>query len=133
MSQRNPLPTVDIIIKVPEGIVLIKRKNHPYGWAIPGGFIEFGESAEQAAQREAKEETGLHIEQIKQFHTYSDPDRDPRFHTISVVFCAQAQGTPRAASDAAAIGVFTEHNLPDQIAFDHRTILDDYFRQRYTL
>jgi len=131
MLSRNPLPTVDIIIEVPRGIVLIKRKNPPWGWAIPGGFIEYGESAEQAAQREAQEETGLTIHHLMQFHTYSDPERDPRFHTISVVFIAQAQGTPRAASDAADIGVFGEHNLPDTIAFDHHNILDDYFHKRF--
>jgi ADP-ribose pyrophosphatase YjhB (NUDIX family) len=133
MSHRNPLPTVDIIIETDKGIVLIKRTNPPHGWAIPGGFIEYGESAEQAAQREAEEETGLHIEHIKQFHTYSDPDRDPRFHTISVVFSARAQGTPRPDSDAIDVGIFNENNLPDQIVFDHRKILDDFFKKRYNV
>ncbi|MBN2620926.1 NUDIX hydrolase [candidate division WOR-3 bacterium] len=131
MSRRNPLPTVDIIIRVHEGIVLIERKNPPYGWALPGGFIEYGESAEHAAQREAEEETGLMIENVRQFHTYSEPARDPRFHTISLVFTAYAQGIPRAGSDAARIGIFEESTLPDAIVFDHRRILDDYFRQRY--
>lgn len=131
MSRRNPLPTVDIIIEVPGGIVLIKRKNPPDGWALPGGFIEYGESAEHAAQREANEETGLTIKNIRQFHTYSEPTRDPRFHTISVVFTAHAQGIPRADSDAAEAGIFQEHTIPDTIAFDHRSILNDYFQQRH--
>ena len=83
---KNPIPTVDIIIELEgKGIILIKRKNPPYGWAIPGGFVDYGESLENAAMREAKEETSLDIELIKQFHTYSDPKRDKRFHTISTV------------------------------------------------
>jgi ADP-ribose pyrophosphatase YjhB (NUDIX family) len=131
MSHRNPLPTVDIIIEVPGGIILIKRKNPPLGWAIPGGFIEYGESAEQAAQREAKEETGLTIDIITQLHTYSDPGRDPRFHTISVVFIAKATGTPHPDTDAAAIGIFNKNSLPDPIVFDHRQILEDYFTRRF--
>jgi ADP-ribose pyrophosphatase YjhB (NUDIX family) len=131
MTYKNPLPTVDVIIRFQKGIVLIKRKNPPYGWAIPGGFIEYGESAEHAARREAQEETGLTIEKLEQFHTYSDPNRDPRFHTISVVFTAEAKGTPRANTDAAQIGIFKRNNLPDPIAFDHQQILEDYFNQRY--
>ena len=131
MLHRNPLPTVDIIIEVTGGIVLIKRKNPPLGWAIPGGFIEYGESAERAAQREAKEETGLSIVNIRQFHTYSDPDRDPRFHTISVVFIAAATGTPCPDTDAAALGIFSKGHLPDPVVFDHLQILHDYFSGRY--
>ena len=131
MPYQNPIPTVDIIIKVAQGIVLIERKNPPSGWAIPGGFIDYGETAEQAAQREAKEETNLEIKDLKQFHTYSAPDRDPRHHTISVVFTAQAQGTPKADTDAVDIGVFTPENLPENIAFDHRKILQDYFTGKY--
>jgi ADP-ribose pyrophosphatase YjhB (NUDIX family) len=106
MQHRNPIPTVDIIIEISGGIILIKRKNPPFGWAIPGGFIDYGESAEHAAKREAKEETGLDIENLKQFHTYSAPDRDPRHHTISVVFNARTSGTPKADDDAADIGIF---------------------------
>ncbi len=125
----NPLPTVDIIIELVDGgIVLIKRKNPPYGWAIPGGFVEVGESLEEAAVREAREETGLKVRILCQLHTYSAPDRDPRFHTISTVFVASSRGTPRAGDDAAGLGVFTEENLPVDIAFDHREILSDYFR-----
>lgn len=130
VERRNPLPTVDIIIDVAGSVVLIKRKNPPYGWALPGGFINYGESAEHAAQREAHEETGLHVHDLRQFHVYSAPGRDPRFHTISVVFTAQASGTPRAASDAQDVGLFTQNTLPE-LAFDHRQILDDYYKKRY--
>jgi len=126
---KQPRITVDIIIEVEGGIVLIKRKNPPYGWAIPGGFVDYGESLETAAVREAKEETGLDIEDLHQFHTYSDPGRDPRGHTISTVFIARAKGIPRASDDAADIGVFAEDNLPKDIAFDHRDILRDYFEK----
>ncbi len=131
MKYRNPIPTVDIIIEIEGQIVLIKRKNLPHGWAIPGGYVDYGESAEDAARREAKEETGLDITDLKQFHTYSDPDRDPRHHTISVVFIARAKGEPRAADDAAEIRVFTQENLPENLAFDHHDILNDYFKGRY--
>ncbi|MFH1097686.1 MAG: NUDIX hydrolase [Candidatus Desantisbacteria bacterium] len=128
MKYKNPFPTADIIIELKDrGIVLIKRKNPPYGWAIPGGFVEYGESMEQTAVREAKEETGLDISLICQLHTYSAPDRDPRHHTITTVFVAQADGEPKADDDAAEVGIFKEDNLPDDIAFDHRRILADYF------
>ena len=127
---QNPIPTVDIIIEMePKGIVLIKRKNPPYGWAIPGGFVDYGESLEKAAIREAKEETNLRVEIIKQFHTYSDPKRDPRHHSISTVYIAKAKGIPKAKDDALEIGIFNESNLPDEIAFDHRSILSDYFKR----
>jgi ADP-ribose pyrophosphatase YjhB (NUDIX family) len=119
---------VDIIIEIEsKGIVLIKRKNPPYGWAMPGGFVDYGESLEEAAIREAKEETGLEVELGKQFHTYSDPNRDPRHHSISTVFIAKGRGTPKAADDAIEIGIFTRSTLPVEIAFDHRPILNDYF------
>ncbi|MEO0127684.1 MAG: NUDIX hydrolase [candidate division WOR-3 bacterium] len=127
MQYKNPFPTVDIIIEMENGIILIKRKNPPYGWAIPGGFIDYGESAESAAIREAKEETNLDVFDLKQFHVYSDPKRDPRFHTISVVFTAKGKGTPKAKDDAIEIEIFNKNNLPEDIAFDHRKILDDYF------
>ena len=128
---RNPLPTADLIIEVNEGIILIKRKNPPEGWALPGGFVDYGESVESAAVREAKEETGLDAELIRQFHTYSDPKRDPRHHTITTVFIAKAQGYGVAGDDAKEIGVFRRDNLPEMIAFDHRDILNDYFTGRY--
>ncbi|MBI3091180.1 MAG: NUDIX hydrolase [Candidatus Tectomicrobia bacterium] len=133
---RNPIPTVDILIDcvTPEGrrgIVLIERRNEPYGWAIPGGFVDYGESAEDAAAREALEETSLQVHLLRQFHTYSRPGRDPRQHTLSVVFLATAHGSPRAASDAAAIGLFGAETLPRPLAFDHAEILDDFFAGRY--
>jgi len=130
MMYRNPLPTVDIIIEIADKIVLIERKNPPYGWALPGGFIDYNESAEHAALREAREETGLNVQDLRQFHVYSRPGRDPRFHTITVVFTARASGTPQAASDAKNIGLFTRDELPE-LAFDHRQILVDYFENRY--
>ncbi|MEW6289539.1 MAG: NUDIX hydrolase [Thermodesulfobacteriota bacterium] len=126
LSRRNPVPTVDIIIKIGSGIVLIKRKTPPFGWAIPGGFVDYGETLEAAAQREAKEETGLDVTLLCQMHSYSDPRRDARLHTISTVFIAQAQGTPHAADDAIEVGIFTRDNLPS-LVFDHAKILDDYF------
>jgi ADP-ribose pyrophosphatase YjhB (NUDIX family) len=128
---KNPLLTVDAIIEINNGIVLIKRKNPPYGWAFPGGFVDYNESLEDAVRREAKEETGLEIELIRQFHTYSEPTRDPRHHTVSTIFTARATGTPVAADDAQKIGIFTEHTLPEEIAFDHRQILADYFSGKY--
>jgi ADP-ribose pyrophosphatase YjhB (NUDIX family) len=128
---RNPLTTVDLIIEYRDGIVLIKRKNPPYGWALPGGFVDYGESLEDAARREAKEETGLDVELIRQFHTYSAPGRDPRFHTITTVYVARAAGDLIAGDDAGDVGVFPTNQLPDDIAFDHKEILDDYFRKRY--
>ena len=125
----NPTPTVDIIIEIEgRGIILIMRKNEPIGWAIPGGFVDYGESLEDAAVREAREETSLDVILTGQLHTYSRPDRDPRQHTISTVFTAKGKGVPKAADDAAEIGVFTEDNLPNPIMFDHREILSDYFR-----
>jgi ADP-ribose pyrophosphatase YjhB (NUDIX family) len=128
----NPLPTVDIIIEL-EGnrVVLVKRKNPPYGWALPGGFVDYGESLEEAAVREAMEETGLKVELKRQFHAYSDPNRDPRHHTITVVFLATAKGEPKAGDDAAEVEVFELTKLPDQMAFDHREILEDYRKGKY--
>ncbi|MEW5745591.1 MAG: NUDIX hydrolase [Nitrospirota bacterium] len=128
---KNPLPTVDIIIEYKGGIVLIERKNPPHGWAIPGGFVDYGESLEDAAVREAREETGLEVMLVRQFHTYSAPGRDPRFHTITTVYTAKAEGEAQAGDDAKQVGVFTESTLPEAIVFDHRDILDDYFRGRY--
>jgi ADP-ribose pyrophosphatase YjhB (NUDIX family) len=129
---RNPIPTVDIIIEIEsKGIVLIKRRNPPYGWAIPGGFVDYGESLEGAAVREAEEETNLNVNLIKQFHTYSDPRRDPRHHSISTVYIAKGKGRPKAKDDALEIGIFNEAGLPDHIAFDHRLILSDYFKRVY--
>lgn len=130
-SSRNPLLTVDAIIEIDNGIILIKRKNPPAGWAIPGGFVDYGETLEEAAIREMKEETSLDVNLGRQFHTYSNPDRDPRHHTVSTIFIATATGTPKAADDAIDIGIFTKDNLPEDIAFDHRQILEDYFEGKY--
>lgn len=127
---RNPLVTVDIIIEIMGSIVLIKRANPPYGWALPGGFVEYGESLETAAIREAKEETSLDVTLQEQFHTYSEPDRDPRHHAVSTVFIASAKGTPRAADDAKQAGLFTKDTLPGPIVFDHKRIIRDYFQHK---
>jgi len=130
---KNPVPTVDIIIELddrPGEVVLILRKNPPYGWAIPGGFVDEGESLENAAVREALEETGLEVREVTQFHTYSDPARDPRLHTITTVYTAKADGIPNANDDAKDICVFHMDSLPEQMAFDHRDILRDYFASR---
>jgi 8-oxo-dGTP diphosphatase len=135
---RNPVPTVDIIIEIDDprlpggqGIVLIKRKNPPHGWAIPGGFVDYGEPLERAAVREALEETSLEVEILRQFHTYSDPSRDPRQHTISTVFIARASGAPRGADDASEARVFSPESPPEEMAFDHAQILRDYLDRRY--
>jgi 8-oxo-dGTP diphosphatase len=125
---RNPVPTVDIIIGFQDGIVLIERANPPHGWALPGGFIDYGESAEEAAVREAFEETGLHVEGLRQFHVYSSPDRDPRMHTLTVVFTAVGRGVLRADDDAKSVAVYRLDDLPDEMAFDHKRIIVDYVR-----
>ena len=131
MKTRWPRPAVDVIIELNDGeIVLVRRKNPPYGWAIPGGFVEYGESLETAAVREACEETTLDVRLIRQFHTYSDPARDPRGHTISTVYIAKAHGLPCGADDAAEAWTFRRDNLPENIVFDHRKILDDYWESQ---
>ena len=124
---RNPVPTVDIIISYQNGIVLIERLNPPPGWALPGGFVDYGESLETAAVREAFEETGLNVQLTGQLHTYSDPLRDPRQHTISTVFTAIGEGSLQAGDDAGQARIFSPGALPAKIAFDHRRILADYF------
>ena len=122
---------MDLIIECEGRIVLIKRKNPPFGWALPGGFVDYGESLESAALREAKEETGLEVVLVRQFHTYSEPLRDPRHHTITTVYIANAKGRPLAGDDAAEAMLFSQATLPRPIAFDHKAILDDYFTKRY--
>ena len=125
----NPVPTVDIIIEVKgRGIVLIERKNPPYGWAIPGGFVDYGESVETAAVREAREETGLDVMLKGVLGVYSNPQRDSRVHTISTVFVAEAQGNPNAGDDAANARCFSSDNLPNELAFDHGLILAHYIK-----
>jgi len=128
---RNPFPTVDIIIEVREGrrrrgIVLIERRNPPPGWALPGGFVDYGETLEAAAVREAREETSLDVELVGQLGAYSDPARDPRCHTISTVFLARAEGRPRGADDARRAVIADPRDRSRPLAFDHRRILDDY-------
>lgn len=132
-NPRNPYPTVDIIIQLPDDrIVLVKRKNPPLGWALPGGFVDYGESLEQAAVREAKEETSLDITLSEQFHAYSDPSRDPRHHTMTVVFIAKARGQAHGGDDAAEAKAFGTHELPTPIVFDHARIISDYLQYRQT-
>lgn len=133
---RNPAPTVDIIIELCDRrdrpIVLIERQNEPFGWAIPGGFVDYGEAVEAAARREAREEISLDVTLVEQFCVYSDPTRDARQHTLSVVFIATAKGKPVAADDAKTVGVFALDALPEPLCFDHACILQDYRRYRDT-
>jgi 8-oxo-dGTP diphosphatase len=125
--------TVDTIIELPgRGIVLVRRRHPPPGWAIPGGFVDYGETVVAAARREAREETGLDVVLGELLHVYSDPRRDRRGHTVSVVFIGSADGTPRAGDDAAEAGVFDEGGLPHPLAFDHAQVLRDYFVFRRT-
>ena len=131
--RRNPLLTVDIVIEMegrPGSVVLVSRKNPPLGWALPGGFVDVGETLEAAAAREAREETGLDLTELKQFRAYSDPSRDPRGHTVSVVFTARAAGTPKGGDDARIARVFAVADLPEDIVFDHRAIIEDYIAAR---
>lgn len=123
---RNPFPTVDIIIELEGGIVLIERRNEPFGWALPGGFVDYGESLESAAVREAREETSLQISNLRLLGCYSDPARDARMHTISTVYMATGEGVPRAADDALNLAVFRLDCLPERLCFDHAQILADY-------
>ena len=135
MTYRNPYPTVDIIIELIDRphrpIILIERKNPPLGWALPGGFVDRGESLETAAKREAEEEICLQVKLLEQFYAYSEPNRDPRQHNISVVFIATATGEPKAADDAKNFGIFELWRLPAPLCFDHDLILRDYWRYRH--
>ena len=134
-NYRSPAPTVDIIIELIDRphhpIILIERKFEPLGWAIPGGFVDYGEMIEKAAIREAKEEVSLDIRLIEQFQVYSNPERDDRKHTISIVFIAEAVGEPLAADDALNVGIFGTWELPKNLCFDHDLILQDYLNYRY--
>ena len=131
---QTPLLTVDIIIELKDRpdhpVVMIRRRNPPRGWAFPGGFVDVGESAEQAAVREAREETGLDVVLNTLLGCYSDPDRDPRGHTASVVYIAGASGSPAAADDAADILVCDPEAPPEPLVFDHGRILSDYVSYR---
>ena len=112
--------------------MLVERRYPPAGWALPGGFVEIGETVEQAVRREMKEETGLELEGLKQFRVYSDPKRDPRVHTVSVVFTADGIGVLQGGSDAKVAKVFKLDELPEEICFDHREIIEDYFKRQRT-
>jgi 8-oxo-dGTP diphosphatase len=127
----GPFVTVDAIIETQAGIVLIERSNPPFGYALPGGFVDYGESLEAAVAREAREETGLELRDLRQFHTYSEPSRDPRFHTVTTVFSARADGPPKAGDDAAACHVVKPSELDGlPFAFDHGQVLRDYLAAR---
>ncbi|QSQ16650.1 NUDIX domain-containing protein [Myxococcus landrumensis] len=130
---RNPKPTVDCIIELSgERIVLIRRANPPLGWALPGGFVDEGEPLDAAAIREVKEETGMDVKLVEQFFTYSDPKRDPRQHTLSTVYIGTAQGEPQGSDDAAEARTFRLDALPQDLCFDHGTILSDYLAYKRT-
>lgn len=126
----TPLLAVDIIIELLDypanTIVLIERRNPPHGWALPGGFVDVGESLEQAAMREAREETCLDVTLKKLLGCYSNPQRDPRGHTVSPVYIAEAHGTPQAADDAKNLQCLSLTALPQELVFDHALILEDY-------
>ncbi|MBN2121051.1 MAG: NUDIX hydrolase [Candidatus Omnitrophica bacterium] len=127
---QGPFLTVDGIVEFESGIVLIERLNPPLGWALPGGFVDEGETVEESVVREIKEETSLDLVDFRQFGVYSDPSRDARFHTVSVVFAGKAKGSLKAASDAKNAKVFSLDSLPNEIAFDHRKIIEDYIDSR---
>jgi 8-oxo-dGTP diphosphatase len=128
---KTPLATVDVIIEAGGGIVLVRRRNPPAGWALPGGFVDPGETVAQAARREAREETGLDVELGELLGVYSDPKRDPRgIFTISTAFIGSANGQPVGGDDAAEARVFSLDGLPPDIVFDHSTIIADYRRLR---
>lgn len=129
--QAGPFCTVDAIIETENGIILVKRSNPPFGLALPGGFVDYGESLEQAVIRETKEETNLDITELKQFHTYSDPERDPRFHTIGTVFIVKTKGVPKAGDDAAELETVRAEDVEKfTFAFDHKRILLDYLKAK---
>ena len=129
-TPKTPALTTDIIIELKDRpdvpILLIRRKNPPHGWALPGGFVDVGESLEHAAVREAEEETALRVTLKILLGCYSDPTRDPRGHTASAVYVAEAVGEPRAQDDAAGVAIFSPEGLPSPLAFDHARILRDY-------
>src|SRR5512140_1799105 len=123
---KQPKVTVDVLVEDREGrVLLINRKNPPHGWAIPGGFVDYGETLEAAAGREIREETGLDVTLTAQFHTYSDPHRDPRHHTVTTVFLGRADGEPHGLDDALEARFFPLDHPPAPLAFDHASVLND--------
>jgi 8-oxo-dGTP diphosphatase len=123
-----PPIAADVIAEIGDRIVLIERKNFPFGWALPGGFVDVGETVEHAAIREALEETSLDVELRALLGIYSRPDRDPRGQTVTAVYVARGRGIPRARDDAKEIGLFAPDSPPSPLAFDHAEILGDYLR-----
>lgn len=121
---------IELIDKPGRPIVLIERKNPPYGWAIPGGFVDVGERLEVASVREAKEEVCLDVTLKALLGMYSDPARDHRGHTVTAIYVAEATGEPQAADDAKSVAIFDLDNLPEELAFDHKQVLDDYRKFR---
>ena len=122
---QRPAVTVDMLILLDSRLVLVSRRNEPLGWALPGGYVDYGERLESAARREAMEETRLTLLDLEQFHTYSDPDRDARQHSVSTVFLARAEGTPVAGDDAAEVRLFDLADVPHPLAFDHSRMVRD--------
>jgi ADP-ribose pyrophosphatase YjhB (NUDIX family) len=123
---KTPNLTIDIIIRYQGGIVIIKRSYKPHGWALPGGYVDYGESCEAAAIREAKEETNLNIQLVRQFKVYSDPRRDPKKHNVTVVFIAEGKGELKAGNEVEDVEIMMENNVP-KLCFDHNKIVMDYF------
>ena len=131
----TPALTADLIIEMVDRpgkpVLLVERSFEPLGWALPGGFVDLGETLEQAAMREAKEETGLDVSLKVLLGVYSDPKRDPRGHTVTAVYVAEARGAPKAGDDAKNVKAF-DPLQPPPLAFDHGLILGDYRRYRET-
>ncbi len=127
----GPYVAVDAIIEFSEGIIIIERSNPPYGWALPGGFVDYGESLEHAVGREVKEETNLNLKNVRQLKTYSDPRRDPRFHTVSTVFVGKGVGRPQFGDDAKGLKLVKYQDLLKlEYAFDHKQVIKEYLKQR---
>jgi 8-oxo-dGTP diphosphatase len=136
MAIKTPFVAVDGIIQIFDendnfkGIVLIERKNPPHGLALPGGFVDVGEKVEDALKREMKEEINLDVEIVRLLNVYSDPERDPRFHTVSIVFVCKASGIPKAQDDAKSVFIYKLEEIPfEKLVFDHKKILQDYLNR----